>query len=265
MNATKDEEIGSRIQRLREQRDLQQKQLIRRLASAGLDWSQATLSKVEAGSRPVRVAELPALASALGVDQQQLLAPGDALKDVWDRLHTVEATAKEAYEDLRFRYLSARLARKSVQLVIELAAGGQGPYRVGCSAARFLSSCLGDSYSETAVSIEDVAEKLGLKEPHPEKVTIESKQELDQINARLSPDNQIPLTWDAIESLAARSRPDAQQSWGGELANQHLYLEALGAGLARKFPQVTFTAKEQVEAPDVTTVDIAGVEGDEDA
>jgi transcriptional regulator with XRE-family HTH domain len=264
MNATIDEEIGSRIQRLREQRDLQQKQLIRRLGTAGLEWSQATLSKVEAGSRPVRVAELPALASALGVDQQQLLAPGDALKDAWDRLHTVEATAKDAYEDLRFRYLSARLARRSIQLVIELAGGGRGPYRVGCSPARFLGSCLRDTYSETGTSVYDVIEKLQLQEPEPWKGRLSSASDVEKLNRGLAEDNQFPWTWEQISALRSSRGTQADAVLTDEV-EQRVLFEGLGAAFAKKFPQVEFTTKENPDTPDVTTIDIAGLQGEDDA
>lgn len=80
------EQIGSRLQQLRVGQDLNQTQMVDRLAAYGLRWSQATLSKVEMGLRPLRVAELPAIALALGVDQQHLLVSEDAFSGVLDRV-----------------------------------------------------------------------------------------------------------------------------------------------------------------------------------
>lgn len=64
-NELTDERVGKMVVELREARGLNQGQLSEQLRASGLNWSQGTLSKVEAGMRPVRLTEAPTLALAL--------------------------------------------------------------------------------------------------------------------------------------------------------------------------------------------------------
>lgn len=57
-----DQRIGQRIQAAREAAGMSQADFAQRLADRDLQWSQGTLSKVESGQRPVRLAEVPRLA-----------------------------------------------------------------------------------------------------------------------------------------------------------------------------------------------------------
>lgn len=64
-NELTDDQVGKRVVDLRERRGLNQGQLSEQLRANGLNWSQGTLSKVEAGMRPVRLIEAPTLALTL--------------------------------------------------------------------------------------------------------------------------------------------------------------------------------------------------------
>lgn len=73
MENVNDSQIGERIIRLRELRGWTQGQLAAALRSGGLNWSQGTLSKVESGSRPVRLAETPTIIAVLGASVSDLI------------------------------------------------------------------------------------------------------------------------------------------------------------------------------------------------
>jgi transcriptional regulator with XRE-family HTH domain len=68
-----DKQIGERIIELRERRGWNQGDLSKTLKAHGLNWSQGTLSKVESGARPVRLAEAQLLATALRTKVYELL------------------------------------------------------------------------------------------------------------------------------------------------------------------------------------------------
>lgn len=73
MKRITDEQIGSRIVLLREQRGWNQGELAEALRAHGLNWSQGTLSKVETGSRPIRLTEVPVLLDVLQVGVDDLV------------------------------------------------------------------------------------------------------------------------------------------------------------------------------------------------
>lgn len=242
MNTTPDEEIGRRIQAVRERQKLNQSQAVRALRGAGLVWSQGTLSKVESGIRPVRLAEVPAIARALGVNQAELLAPENPVMSALDRIRVVEVTAQEAYDDLRYRYLSAATTRRGIQLIAELSEGGQGPYSVSCSAARFLHDGLRDEYSETVLSPEEALACVGVDYIR-EEVRIDSREDFEAFRAQLPSDYQPALNWDSVEEL--RLAPVGSK-YNSMTHLQDLATEvSMGRALEAKFPQVTFTPGEE--------------------
>lgn len=75
--------IGRRIRALRTDAGWSQPALIEALRDAGLNWGQSTLSKVEAGERPLRLSEARKLATALGIrDVSSLFPPADEWEEV---------------------------------------------------------------------------------------------------------------------------------------------------------------------------------------
>lgn len=100
-----DQAIGRRIQQLREKRGLSQADLARRLREAGVNWSQGTLSKVEAGERPVRLVETPAVARVLRTKVYELVyshlplqTESDTKQRVRAALHTLDIANMYAVE-----------------------------------------------------------------------------------------------------------------------------------------------------------------------
>lgn len=243
MNATADVEIGQRLQQVREQQKLSQAQAVRALGEAGLVWSQGTLSKVESGTRPVRLAELPAIARALGVSQSELLAPEDPLSAALERMKVVESTAHEAYSDIRFRYLSAAATRRGIQLLIELAEGRPGPFTVSCSSARFLRECLRDEFSDTQISPEVALASLGVEYSVVGVIHIDSEEEFDALISSLPDDYKPLMDWGSVSKLRKAPLDSGYNSLAyiqGALTDH-----AMGKALEAAFPQVTFTAASE--------------------
>lgn len=257
MNATPDEEIGQRLQQVREQQKLNQSKAVRALREAGLVWSQGTLSKVESGIRPVRLAELPAIARALGVGQNDLLAPEDRIASTLERMRVVEVTTQEAYSDLRHRYLSAVMTRRSIQLLAELSEGRPGPYTVSWSSARFLRDGLRDGFSETGISPEDALACMGVDYVPVEEFHVDSEEEFEALKASLPKDNQPGMRWNDIDALrlVSESRFNSLNH-----VRELLTDNAMGKALEAKFPQVTFTASNERRAFDKDDLVITGIQ-----
>lgn len=108
---------------------LSQAELSERLRDRGLPWSQGTVSKVELGDRPVRLAEAPMLAESLEVEVEDLLSE-DPLQGV---LRESAAAAVRASQDIArasetHRRASMRAA--SARLMIAARDGVATGYRV---------------------------------------------------------------------------------------------------------------------------------------
>lgn len=133
-----DKRIGATIQRLREKQGMNQTAMVRTLRDAGIEWSQATLSKVEAGTRPVRLSEVPRLAQALGASGQDIMPASDALTDQIVRAKGVETAIRGKIAEARDELHDIREYLRALQLLREVGEGRPGPYTVGCTARRFL-------------------------------------------------------------------------------------------------------------------------------
>lgn len=76
-----DQLLGAFIQRHRQTLGLSQGDLAAKLRKRGLNWSQGTLSRVELGERPVRLAETLTLANALSIPPENLLMASEQPED----------------------------------------------------------------------------------------------------------------------------------------------------------------------------------------
>lgn len=98
-------DLGSRlahnVRATREQRGLSQTQLAKRMGDYGLHWVQTTVKRIENLERRVDIAEAHALARALGVTVDALLAngPGYSAASI-DQIRAVLSECEEAEADL---------------------------------------------------------------------------------------------------------------------------------------------------------------------
>jgi transcriptional regulator with XRE-family HTH domain len=71
-----DERLAANLRALRERKGISQAELARRMSERGHGWQQSTVSRVQAGTQPVRVSEHESLAEILGVSMDRLLWAG---------------------------------------------------------------------------------------------------------------------------------------------------------------------------------------------
>ena len=69
---------GHRFRELRNERGWSQEDLAERMKAFGLRWSQATVTRLEAATRPIRLNEVAALAAAFGLNLTDFLAGAPA-------------------------------------------------------------------------------------------------------------------------------------------------------------------------------------------
>lgn len=70
--------VGAKVERVRREKNIKQKELAAALQSRGMDISETSLSRLEGQHRLVQDFELPILADALGVSVEWLLKREDA-------------------------------------------------------------------------------------------------------------------------------------------------------------------------------------------
>ncbi|MFV2143205.1 helix-turn-helix domain-containing protein [Isoptericola sp. G70] len=117
---TTDERVGRNVRQIREERGLTQKELAERLRSAGWKMDTTALTRIENGSRSLRVAQLDMMATALEASvydllederhrmqdmqmdaHRNLMAARRSLVTALDRIHSVVNYAKAfKWEDL---------------------------------------------------------------------------------------------------------------------------------------------------------------------
>lgn len=105
--------VGASLRRARERLGASQSDVAAELAGWGLEMHQTTLAKLEAGKRPIRLAEMFALASLYGLTPGTVLLDAgstiDGGDDVDRRLAEVETTRRETEEEFE-RYSHAVFA-----------------------------------------------------------------------------------------------------------------------------------------------------------
>lgn len=70
---TPDEQIGKRIAEFRKERHMSQAEFLKLLRTRGIDWNQATLSRIEGGSRSMKLIEAFIISDALSIEPRDLL------------------------------------------------------------------------------------------------------------------------------------------------------------------------------------------------
>lgn len=100
--------MGERIREVRQRSGCSQQAVVDQLATYGVDWHPTTVGKVEAGVRPLRLAEAAALAEVLDVPLDVLVHGEDSKVREADRLRTALASlgkVQEALEAQKMRLL----------------------------------------------------------------------------------------------------------------------------------------------------------------
>lgn len=155
--------VGKKIQGVREKLGFMQSEFAARLQEEGVQWSRATLSKVERGERQVRLTEAPVVAKLLGLGVGELLPGGTQMEVVRGR---VEWGYKKALDDLAWAKSHLKWATnslKSFRLLEMLAAGDTRPFRVGLSRTGYFSQ-LDMVEQPVNLKIDEVLRILGVSE-----------------------------------------------------------------------------------------------------
>ena len=90
--------VGRMVRLLREGRDWSQQELALRMQPYGYQWSQATVTRLESASRPIRVNELADLAALFEIPVSTFLDPAVQNRDDLDGLGDLERELADATE-----------------------------------------------------------------------------------------------------------------------------------------------------------------------
>ncbi len=125
-----DARIGRRISTVRIRRMQSQEEVASRIRRLGVNWSQGTLSKVENGERPVRLAEAPAVADALGISLDDLLERGSPVIRMIGQAWRNERDLRTKLRELTVEFDRSSQLRQFLQLVNEIRSGEATHYVV---------------------------------------------------------------------------------------------------------------------------------------
>lgn len=97
--ATVDQKIGGALKRERENRNLTQEEVAKRMRDFGFDFRQTTIYKIETGRRGVSIGEALALARSVGIPLERLTVPdADSVDAVSARVRGYSKWSIEALE-----------------------------------------------------------------------------------------------------------------------------------------------------------------------
>ncbi len=152
-----DQNIAANLRTYREAGSISQDELAQLMADRGFGFSQATISKIESGQRPVRASELVALADSLGVMSATSLTrkPDAARHQV--QLDLANRKAHDAYEALK------EAAADYIEAQVELVVAARQAQDAGLAVTELHTSWL---------------------DTPPEEAVIQARVEIDQAAAR---------------------------------------------------------------------------------
>ena len=154
-----DTNIAVNVRAYREARGLAQEDLAQQLAGAGFGFSQATIWKIESRQRPVRAAELVALADALGVRSAISLTWQPDAERRRIGLQQAAATAASTYtalKDAATAYLEAQ-----IELVVMAHEAREAGLAVTELDTSWLTVMAEEAVIEARVDSEDAATRSG--------------------------------------------------------------------------------------------------------
>jgi transcriptional regulator with XRE-family HTH domain len=97
---TPEQLVGRQVRLLRQGRGWSQQEVAEKMQAYGYQWSQATVTRLESASRPIRVNELADLARLFGVPATQFL-DSRARNFAWDDLDALEREIEELTAERR--------------------------------------------------------------------------------------------------------------------------------------------------------------------
>jgi transcriptional regulator with XRE-family HTH domain len=122
---TPEQYIGRQVRMLRQINGWSQQDVAKRMRAYGYQWSQATVTRLEAATRPIRLNELADLATLFGVPVPQFLeywTPDYGMDDV-DAIRKEITDLETEREILRLQLDMARTARESATMHVAMVAG----------------------------------------------------------------------------------------------------------------------------------------------
>lgn len=144
-----DAQIGRALRVVRAEHS--QQELADAMRDRGWRWTQATVWGVEAGKRPLRLAEARDVAEFLGVAITALVSDGSdsVIASLLRQAEWAERNAWADALDRRSQYARNRMRRQLMQMVAEIRSGAKGPYRVrGLDLEGMIYRLMGQSASE---------------------------------------------------------------------------------------------------------------------
>ena len=104
--------VGRQVRLLRQVRGWSQQDVAEKMQAYGYQWSQATVTRLEAATRPIRLNELTDLAALFGIPVRQFLEfPGpDSVLDDLDALKTEIKSLEDKHAELQDRLRGAQEA-----------------------------------------------------------------------------------------------------------------------------------------------------------
>lgn len=190
---TPDEQIGKRIAAFRKERDLSQAEFLRLLRTRGIDWNQATLSRIEGGSRALKLVEAFAVSDLLNIDPRDLGPDtsnlGYRIESVKLQLNELKTVAAQAIRNRNHTRngLAALLLARSLR-------AGEDNYTVDSTAVEFVTLLAQwatpgrDDPWKGSYRFEDAADILRVRndfEPHQEYSEDESDDYAEALEAQV--------------------------------------------------------------------------------
>nr|WP_240952102.1 helix-turn-helix transcriptional regulator [Rhodococcus sp. BL-253-APC-6A1W] len=260
---------------MRVSQGLSQGELSDKLRAAGLNWSQGTLSRVEAGTRPVRFTEAFTVANVLGIDAIALAPAGGGLQYVYHQdLDAIVAELQRLQANQR-QFDRAIGASETMRFAIELSEGRQGPYVVHSSVAA-ITHWLAHHMRTTPVS---ALELLGIPRAVTTDQLARAAKDFQSIKkSGLDPEwegpDYAPHLGEWISNFIDRIsldvvRPEGKgRDWMFTLAKveERLHDAAIASLWSRYFPFVTESANARdtrdmrLESPAVEGIDVTEIE-----
>lgn len=243
--ADADKFVGTRVAQLRG--DMSQKDLAEKMRGYGWKWVQQTVGIVEKGERPLRLTEASDLVQILGVPLGDLFSAGNLLSRELNKARASERDLSSQIRDLQEIQEAVSEARQTLQLLVELSQGGNGPYHVNGSAAWLLEHHLSDGTGNIYLDPRDAVMEAGV----PSEAVEQADEEVQRVFRVWQESGTDGMEFSGAFSADNRpSEDNLKYLHGGpvpEATNQlldRLRSERYGRALQMAYPQVSYEQGE---------------------